>query len=478
MKAGRIRTNRRAFLRAAGTVAVGLPFLEGLPERSAWAATENPVFGFFICTSCGVVQRGGNDPETFWPTTEGALTQASMEADAAERSTGILAPYADRLLMVRGISYPYRSNGCGHAIGLAQALTAQQWTGSNNNVTANGISADTLIAEELNPAGVEPLTLYAGLKSGYINEKLSFSAAGQVRAAEGNPWNVYQRLVGLIPEDGGNVDTGPSPAAQLALQRKSVNDLVLEELNAILARTDLSQADRQRLERHFEGIREVEQGMTGMGLSCSADGIDVSALEAMNSGNAFRRDGNQDEVAKLQMELVALTFACNANRVATLQAGDGTDATRYVIDGETYERFHYISHRITSDGTSGDPIPNAVEKHTRIDRLRMETFKYMLDRWSEYSTATGSLLDNAFAYWTSHVANGPSHSFSNIPVIIAGNAGGFLKQGQYVNAGNNVGSNRLLNTLITANGVRRDGGPVEDFGGSDLTGGLVDEMLA
>ena len=30
--------NRRAFLRGAGTVAIGLPFLEGLPERSAWAA--------------------------------------------------------------------------------------------------------------------------------------------------------------------------------------------------------------------------------------------------------------------------------------------------------------------------------------------------------------------------------------------------------------------------------------------------------
>ena len=27
--------NRRAFLRGAGTVAIGLPFLEGLPERSA-----------------------------------------------------------------------------------------------------------------------------------------------------------------------------------------------------------------------------------------------------------------------------------------------------------------------------------------------------------------------------------------------------------------------------------------------------------
>ena len=36
--ARRIAVNRRAFLRD-GAVAVGLPFLEGLPERSAWASS-------------------------------------------------------------------------------------------------------------------------------------------------------------------------------------------------------------------------------------------------------------------------------------------------------------------------------------------------------------------------------------------------------------------------------------------------------
>ena len=39
--------NRRAFLTGAGTVAVGLPFLESLPSRSAWAADATPVFTFF-----------------------------------------------------------------------------------------------------------------------------------------------------------------------------------------------------------------------------------------------------------------------------------------------------------------------------------------------------------------------------------------------------------------------------------------------
>ena len=82
---------------------------------------------------------------------------------------------------------------------------------------------------------------------------------------------------------------------------------------------------------------------------------------------------------------------------------------------------------------------------------------------------TGPLLDNAFALWTSHVAVGPSHTFNNLPIIIAGNAGGYLKQGQYVDAGN-TNNNKLLNTLITAMGL-----PTENFG-SDA--GLMSQIIA
>ena len=478
MTPARPRINRRAFLRGAGTAGLALPFLESLPERSAWAQTDNPLFAFFICTSCGVVQRAGSDPEKFWPTADGALTTASMQAFAADRSTGILAEFANKLLIVRGVNYPYGSSGCGHAQGLTQCLTSSRPNGTDNKCTASGISIDTLIANELNPQGVEPLTLYAGLKAGFINEKLSWSAAGQVRAAEGNPYNVYMRLMGLVPPGGTGGTGGTSGTAnQLVLQRKSVNDLVRAEMQALLGRTDLSVADRQRLDQHFQSIRDMENTMTGMGLQCSADGLNVQALQAMNTGSAFRQDGQQEEVAKLHAELVAFAFSCNLTRVATLQIGDGTDATRYTINGQKVERFHWISHRIQSDGTSGAAIPQAVEWHTAIDRIRMETFKHMLTKWSSYNTAGGPLLDRSFAMWTSHVASGPSHSFNNLPIVIAGSAGGYLKQGQFVNAGN-VGNNRLYNTLASAVGARKATGGVTDFGGSGLTGGIITAMKA
>lgn len=480
---GRSRINRRAFLRGAGTVAVGLPFLESLPERSAWAQSQTPVFGLFIITSCGVVQKAGSDPEKFWPTEVGPLTTTGMAA-MTDRATGILADYADKLLIVRGVNFPYGNPNCGHSNGLVQSLTAQRPTGSNQNATSTGISIDQRIATDLNPAGVDPLTVYAGIKGGYIHEKLSFSAAGRVRAAESNPYNVYQDLVGLTTPSNGSGGSGGSggmmgnPVAErLAARRQSVNDLVREELNSLRNRPRISAEDKRRLDQHFTAIRDIENGMMGMGLQCSADGLEVDAITAMNTGSAFRQDGRQEDVAKLQMDLVGLAFSCNATRVATLQVGDGTDATRYTINGQKVERFHYISHRIQSDGSSGAAIPQAVEWHTAIDRIRMETFKYLLDKWSNYGTGTGPLLDNAFAMWSNHIAVGPSHSYQNIPYIIAGSAGGYLKQGAYVDAGGTT-SNKMLNTLAAAMGVKNGSAPLDNFGGSELEKGQIDEMLA
>ena len=76
----------------------------------------------------------------------------------------------------------------------------------------------------------------------------------------------------------------------------------------------------------------------------------------------------------------------------------------------------------------------------------------------------GPLFNNAYVLWTSHVANGPSHSFKNLPIIIAGSAGGYLKQGQYIDAGG-VPNSQLHNTLITASGGRTSGGAYTGFAG-------------
>jgi hypothetical protein len=464
--------NRRAFLRGAGAVAIGLPFLEGLPLRSAWAADNPPVFSLFIVAACGVV---GNK---FFPSATGPLTQSSLAA-MTDKATSVLAPHAPNLLFMKGVNFPMANvTGCGHAQGLCQSLTATPSEGSAQNAYATGISVDMVIAKAVNANGADPLTLYAGnKKNGYIAERISFKGggAGQVRAADDNPYTLYSKLVGLTqaaPSTGnGGMPVPDSAAADLITARRSVNDFVHAELSGLMRDTRLSSADRQRLQQHFDSIRDVETTMGRMAASCNAAGLATSQLEALKSGLAFKTNGMIEDVAKLHLELVALAFACNFNRVATLQHGDGTDATKYDVPSNASLGwpFHHLSHRVQSDSATG-MNPTAEQAHAEIDVVRMQTLLHGLDAF-----AARGLFDKSFIMWTNHVADGPSHSFHNVPHIIAGDGGGYLKQGAFIDAGN-VTNNKLFNALITA-AIRDKSSEVQNFGKASGTGQIMG-MLA
>jgi hypothetical protein len=452
--------NRRAFLRA-GAVAIGLPFLEGLPDRSAWAADAPPVFSLFIVTANGVV---GN---RFFPDALGALTPATL-GGMTDKATSVLAPHAANLLFIKGLNFPAPSPlGCSHAEGSCQTLTAAPPGSTGNTAYSSGPSADVVIAKAVNPDGVEPLTLYAGSK-GFIAERISFkgAGAGQIRAADTNPYILYAKLVGLASPDG----TLDPLAAELMASRKSVNDLVRKQLKRLQGLSSLSADDQQRLKQHFDAIRDTEVKLGDMGKACSEAGLATSQLQALQSGFAFKGDMMED-VVKLHLELVALAFACNFNRVATLQHGDGTDGTKYPVPSNAGLgwSFHQISHRIQSDSARGSN-PTAEMAHAEIDVLRLRTLAHGLDHFRERG-----LLDKSFIMWTSNIADGPSHSFRNVPHIIAGNGGGYLKTGAYVDVGG-VTTNKLFNSLINA--AIRDKMPwTENFGQGSGTGELT-EILA
>ncbi len=453
--------NRRAFLYGAGGVALGLPFLEGLPERSAWAAGSQPVFTFFICAACGV------EPKRFWPSGTGALSGLLSSG----RAVDALAPYAANLLIVKNINFPLSGpTGCGHAQGLSQALTAKTPTGSGAAATATGPSADFVISKAVNPAGTAPMTLYAGnLRNGYIADRLSFDEGGQARASVDNPYKLYQALTGLASSGGGGGGSGggtENPMAQeLVKKRKSVNDLVRSQISSLMQSPKLSAADKQRLQQHFDSIRDVENTMMDMGtqmatVGCTMDGVDTSVYDALKSWKYNPTNvpnGGIENIVELHMQMVALAFACNYNRTGTLQWGDGTDHTVYqVASNQTLGNwnFHYISHRTQSDGNIGQN-GTAEAAHAEIDQLRMQTLAKGLKHFADRG-----LQDKAVVLWTNHVAEG-NHSMRNVPFILWGNGGGALKQGQLVDGGGQ-NNGTLLNVIISA----ATGTPTTNFGSS------------
>jgi hypothetical protein len=455
---------RRRFIRGLFGVTVALPFLESVwPRKAAAGVGDVPPFAIFVRQANGCVQQTDDEPEMFWPHNLGAITAATMATDS-DRAVSELAAYADKLLIVRGTNFAFPGNGCGHSGGGNQVLTAAQVsdTPSGNESLAMGESIDNRIVRQLNAEGVEPLTLYAGKMSGYINEVLSYRGPKQIRAAERNPWNAYQKLFGLS-------DIEPEVAKKLAAQRASVNDLVRDQMQALMSRKDLSKSDYDKLDLHFQSIRDLEITMT-----CKLPPDVTGPMEAI-SPDAGNND-NVEVVTQMQMDIIALAMACGVVRAATLQIGDGNDSTEYLINGVRQKSFHKISHRIDSDGSDGPPIDGAMDLHHQIDRIHGKLFKYLLDKLSAYPFSEGTLLDYGVAAWTNDLAN-KYHSYSNVPWVLAGGANGYLKTGQYIDAGD-VAHNKLLNTIGAAVGCTNDKNePLNDFGDPSLEPGLISAML-
>jgi len=458
--------NRRAFLRGAGTVAIGLPFLEGLPERSAWAADAPPVFTLMMVGSCGVVGK------SFFPSATGALTTAGLAADPSAVSA--LSAHAPNLTFLKNVSWPQGGvKSCGHAEGLVQSLTGAPPGSSGNAAYSSGPSSDMVISAAVNPSGVDPIALYLGPPKAYIADRISFrgAGAGQVRAGDTNPYILYSKLVGLTTASPSGGTTTDPIAAQLATTRKSINDVVKAELSSLMNNSALSADDKARLQQHFDSIRDTEVAMGNMGLMCSTTGIDTTTLNGYKTGFSWKSDQTVEKIALINMQLVALAFACNYNRVVTMQWGDGLDGNHYAVPDSTALgwTFHQISHRVMSDSATGNNM-QAENAHHEIDVVRMQTLAAGLDAFNSRGLASNSIV-----MWTTHIADGPSHSGTNVPHIIWGNGGGFLKTGQFLDPGK-ITSNKLHNTLITA-AIRDKSTATVNFGMGTGTG-MITGMLA
>jgi hypothetical protein len=442
---------------------VGLPALDIFEGRAhaASPAAAKPIYAAFMLQQNGAIQGNGSDPDMFWPRAMGAIDANAMATTDADRTTSELKDYASKLNFVRGLNFHYSNN---HGGGPVAAGSGAPVTGNGDtSILPTAESADFFIANNMTP-GKEPLTLYAGKKGTYRDDAYSFGTGGKLRIGDNNPWNVYQRIIGLAGAD-------PMVLQKIAARRLSVNDLIRSDLKALLARQDLSKSDRDRIDLHLTAVRDMEVGMT----SVIGPMPDTAGMQAINGQHTT--DANMEKVVMFQLDLLAFAFASDRARTGTLQVGGCNDHTRYTINGVQQPPYHFISHRVMSDGGSGTSIPDAINLHHEIDKIHARYFKHLLDRLSAYTLPTGgTLLDSSINMWINSISDGPPHSGKNIPMVLAGNGGGFLKTGIHVKTTGYT--SKILNTIISAAGVRKaDGTPVDNFNDPSGTG-LISELIA
>ena len=295
---------------------------------------------------------------------------------------------------------------------------------------------------------------------------------GKPVQGENNPWLAFRDFMVTAP-------TGPSTAQRIYDRQKSVLDVVKGEMDTLKSK-GLSTADKAKLDLHYTSIRELETAMVGMGLAaCSLPDARKAQIQAVSN---VENEANYKAIGQMQMDVLALALACGHTRVGSLQWNNGAGGPTFKWDGLNHPYHHHaISHNSTTDVGSNTGVGGADYKQLlfEVDTWYAKQFRYLADKLNGYTEADGkTVLDNSALVWMNELSDGLEHNFMDMPYVIAGGCGGYLKTGQYVKLTKQANTkqlvdaphNKLLTTLINGVGVLENGAPVTNFGAYGETG--------
>ena len=424
--------SRRTVLRGAG-MCMAIPLLDAmLPRRlGAQEAAPKRFISFFY--------PNGTDPRK-WNPPAGNLTADNLpeclqdlKGFAAEGIWPAETATFQDVTVVTGIDH---SGVCVDIHMPSMSLSA--YKGKANTYTPPMPTLDQLLAERMQAGRpYRNLALSATPSTDIGQGHISFRANAQTESVVRDPKQLFNTLFG-----GKAMAGGSAPAADTerrARRRVSVLNLVLEDAKRLQAR--VGAGDKQRLEQYFDAVHELEQQVNAVPPMATAS---CATPQPLAAGSA-----NWHLKSKQFIDLAVLAFACDLTRVITLQYSDswGVHYSDYKI-GEGIESLgswsdHFISHKLDDNDRATDLDGLARNEAQRIadvrvvqtSRFKVRRFSYLVNALKRVATPTGTLLDETLALYHSENGDGDSHARKNMPVLIAGHAGGF-QTGRSVSAMN------------------------------------------
>jgi hypothetical protein len=427
--------NRRMLLRGLGGAVVAAPFLSSVAERSAKTQGLPPppapkrLIVFFTYHGC-LTNRW------FPAKSHGPLSKSDYMAMS---TLAPMAPYADKLLMVRGIramnewsfegtlgqmNDPH-TQVCGTYFSCHPVTPNAPSAGASNigkfDAKPTGRTLDHVCAEQVNPGGVPPLFIQIAGVSGSSNNTMSvisYDQPGQIFPGYGTPLALFTKLTGLF-------GPGPlSPDSYQAARRKSVIDCVREDLDNLL-RVDMSRSDKKKLSDWADLLNQTGKIVT---TECNADTATKLGL-TQESVQPVTPARDLSMVSPTMLDLAVLAAICDANRVIFLKE-PASHTFRFLginLDSTS------LSHRVGNAGMGGPCIANALEMIHALDKWYAQQFAHLVGRLDSIAEGDRTLLDNSATVWFNEMSDGNAHNLNNLPILQAGSCGGTFKTGWAVN---------------------------------------------
>jgi hypothetical protein len=426
--------HRRALLQGFGG-AIALPLLDAMLPAGARATGTKPARRLAI-----VYVPNGIVMDEWTPVAEGADF-------AFKRILKPLGPFRDDIVMVSGMANLVAMKAPGGDHGKA---TGSFLSGCPPKLTSGadvhaGTTFDQLVARQLGAEtrvrslqlGCEDTRLVGncdtGLSCAYTN-CISWKDPDTPMAPDVNPRSVFEQLFGTT-----DLSLPPETRARRALYRKSILDRTRESTEKLVS--DLGAADRRKMDEYLTAVRDVEKQIG------AAENDTVAPPIEKPSGIPFQ----YADYVKLMFDLQTIAFQADLTRVTTMMFGREGSVRAYP-EIEVPDPHHPLTHHRGH--------PDFIEKVTKINCFHAGLFAHFVEKLKATADGEGTLLDHSSILYGSALADGNTHQKTNLPLLVAGRAGGRRGGRHIVNSGKEPVSNLFLALMDSV------GAPMESFADS------------
>ncbi len=434
-RVSKLAISRRAVLRGVG-VSLTLPWLEAMGGKQALAAAPKPLRFVVVTAPHGIHMPAWTPKQTGADYTLTPIMQS-------------LAPLKSEFNVVSGLAnYPASITteefAGSHARGTGALLTQSPLRFSSKDVR-NGISIDQAIANQVKSYTRLP-SLEIGVSSGsatgdcedgyscaYLHN-IAWSSPTTFLPKETSPRALWNRLFGGLspmpapsPSPSPMPVTGPRPVDKQTLYRKNVLDVIRGDVTRLNGR--LGSHDRAKLDEYLTSVGELQRRIIEFDMGAGGGGGGVTpnppaASCAPGTPPADAKPASYEQHLKLLSDLVVLAFQCDQTRVVTFMQEDPFNNRSFSFLGVSGNH-HNISHH------GGDAAKQAAQQ--KINTFEVAQFGYLLNKLQQTTDSDGkSLLYNSIVLFTSEFGDGDDHYHWDLPMIVAGRAGGRFVPGRHI----------------------------------------------
>jgi hypothetical protein len=305
-----------------------------------------------------------------------------------------------------------------------------------------GVSCDQIVANQIGSQtrfpslelGLEDARQAGDCDSGYscaYTNNLAWRSETQPLPPILDPRALFERLFG------NGVALSPEARARRDKFRRSVLDFVTEDTKKL--QTNLGPTDKRKLEEYLSSIREIERQLE------KAEHDNAQIDPGMEKPYGVPPDFA--EHFKLMTDMLTVALQSDMTRVFTfLVTREGTSRPYREIgiaDGH-----HPLTHH------RNDPV--LMDKVAEINAYHVKQFAAWVEKLKSIREGDSTLLDNSMIVYGAGLADGNRHSHEDLPTLVAGRGGNYIKPGRRVVYRRETPMSNLFLTMMDRMGVKAE----------------------